>query len=155
MAAINSPAADGSDSVRSLDEDGWEVWHDANGELHRLDGPAMIDPNDLVEYWYLHGKQHRNGGPAVENKLLPGHLAPAEWWRHGERHRTDGPALVNLPGMPQWWVNDQPVPDNQVITLRNLCRYGKADDLEQVLTIWRPDGPTCSELLAAIRAAAR
>lgn len=155
MTSTSPTNADTSDSVHSLDEDGWDVWHDANGELHRLDGPAMIDTNHCVEYWYYHGKQHRDGAPAVENKLLPDHLAPAEWWRHGKRHRTDGPAMVNFSGMPQWWVNDYPVPDDQVITLRNLRRYGKADDLEQVLTLWRPDGPTCSELLSAIRAAAR
>jgi len=33
-------------------------------ELHRLDGPAVIYPNGVKEWW-VGGKQHRLDGPAI------------------------------------------------------------------------------------------
>ncbi len=36
-----------------------------NGELHRLDGPA-IEFSDGTKYWYIKNQQHREDGPAVE-----------------------------------------------------------------------------------------
>jgi len=35
-------------------------------ELHRLDGPAIIQPNGS-KMWYLNGKYHRLDGPAIEH----------------------------------------------------------------------------------------
>ena len=36
-----------------------------NGELHRINGPAVICVNGDKE-WYLNGKKHRIDGPAVK-----------------------------------------------------------------------------------------
>jgi len=44
--------------------DGGKVWY-LNGKLHREGGPAIEWP-DGTKAWYLNGKLHREGGPAVE-----------------------------------------------------------------------------------------
>lgn len=36
-----------------------------HGQLHRTDGPARIFP-DGYQAWYLNGKRHRTGGPAID-----------------------------------------------------------------------------------------
>ena len=65
-----------------------ELWRDKAGDIHRLNGPAIIFSNgDTI--WYRHGKRHRDDGPAAiyqdEDTL---------WYRHGKLHREDGPARV-------------------------------------------------------------
>ena len=42
---------------------GTEAWF-VGGELHRLDGPALITSNG-DEIWFANGKQHREDGPSV------------------------------------------------------------------------------------------
>ena len=53
--------------------------------------------------WYLNGKVHREGGPAVTyangTKL---------WYINGERHREDGPAIENADGSKEWFINGEP-----------------------------------------------
>jgi hypothetical protein len=49
----------------------------ANGELHRLGGPA-VERADGTKMWYLKGKLHREDGPAV--KYTNG---SKEWWEDG------------------------------------------------------------------------
>src|SRR5579859_1318803 len=39
-------------------------WYNPDGQLHRVDGPAVVDDGD--KYWYQNDKLHRLGGPAVE-----------------------------------------------------------------------------------------
>jgi hypothetical protein len=43
---------------------GSKCWHNAEGWLHRDDGPAIIWPNG-IQLWYQNGKVHRLTGPAV------------------------------------------------------------------------------------------
>jgi hypothetical protein len=40
-------------------------WFNENGQLHRLNGPA-IEYSSGSEQWYQNGKRHRTDGPAVE-----------------------------------------------------------------------------------------
>ena len=47
-----------------IDEDGDEYWY-ANGEYHRLDGPAVEYTNGYKS-WYVNGERHRLDGPAIE-----------------------------------------------------------------------------------------
>ena len=81
-------------------DDGTKEWRDSNGELHRVDGPAVERPNGDWE-WRLEGKRHRVGGPAVEYQggddryWKKGRL---EWYEEGVFHRLDGPAVVCLDG---------------------------------------------------------
>lgn len=64
-----------------------------DGEFHREDGPAVMDPN--TEAWYLNGKLHRLDGPAL---TYFDHGAPVQrfWVQNGLNHRTDGPAIEHL-----------------------------------------------------------
>jgi hypothetical protein len=95
-----------------------------NGNLHRDDGPALIDvhgnqfwyqndklhrDNDLPafiqkngdQYWYRNGKCHRdNDLPAVVNAN-----GDQEWWKNGERHRDNGPAVIQVYGLKVWFQN--------------------------------------------------
>jgi hypothetical protein len=45
-------------------QDGYKEWYQ-NGEIHRLDGPA-VEYADGSKEWYLNGERHRLDGPAVE-----------------------------------------------------------------------------------------
>ena len=92
-----------------------------NGQLHRLDGPAIEDATGKKEWyqynkrsrtdgpavigsdgrqeWYLDGKLHRDGGPAVED------AGDREWYNMGSRHRIDGPAVIKSNGGDEeWWI---------------------------------------------------
>ncbi len=73
------------------------IWRDKNGELHRDDGPAVIEPDGAQE-WYQHGKWHRDDGPAI---ITPN--GTREWYQHGECHRDDGPAIVESDGRQSWY----------------------------------------------------
>jgi hypothetical protein len=61
------------ESNMQIDKNCDRCWYDAEGKLHREDGPA-IEGWDGSNYWYHHGVFHRENGPAVEyisgNKLL-------------------------------------------------------------------------------------
>ncbi len=74
---------------------------DEDGELHRDDGPAVIDA-DGAQYWYQHGKRHREDGPAVIEAD-----GTQEWWRKGECHRDDGPAIIDADGGQIWCQHDE------------------------------------------------
>lgn len=77
-----------SDSKPTTLRCGTTVWNNKEGQLHRVDGPAIID-KDGRNTWYLNNLIHREGGPAHSN--LHGY---EEWYNQGKRHRTDGPAVV-------------------------------------------------------------
>jgi len=57
--------------------DGSKRWYE-NNLLHRLEGPAVEDPNGC-KYWYVEGKRHRLDGPAIE---YPG--GAGVWFYQGE-----------------------------------------------------------------------
>lgn len=47
----------------TVHDNGTVVWR-KDGDLHRVDGPALRYPNG-DEVWYLKGKLHREDGPAL------------------------------------------------------------------------------------------
>lgn len=51
--------------------------------------------------WYLNGKLHRDGEPAVEESS-----GGKSYWNTGLMHREDGPAHINLFGYKYWWINE-------------------------------------------------
>ena len=73
-----------SGKYKILDEtSGRQEWRQ-NGNLHREDGPAVID--NIGKMWFQHGLMHREDGPAIigEDKsrlwLLKNQLlAEADW----------------------------------------------------------------------------
>jgi hypothetical protein len=52
------------------------------------------------KYWYLHGKLHREDGPAVIYSD-----GDQFWYRHGQQHREDGPAAIYTHGAKYWCLN--------------------------------------------------
>jgi hypothetical protein len=67
---------------RTQRDDGVIEWHDADGRLHRADGPARVFASGRQE-WYRHGRRHRDDGPAAsypDGRRI--------WFENGERIRT-------------------------------------------------------------------
>jgi len=68
-----------------------------NGELHRVDGPA-IERWDGAKEWYSNGLLHRTDGPAIECAN-----GDKYWYLDGKKHRIDGPAVENANGDKYWF----------------------------------------------------
>lgn len=83
---------------RHVDEDGTVRWRLPNGQLHRIDGPA-VELADGSKMWYQNGKLHRDDGPAVEGK------ENKRWYQDGFLHRDDGPAIEWPSGTKTWYRN--------------------------------------------------
>lgn len=64
-----------SESTMTEYSDGSKYWHNSSGQLHRTDGPAVID----------NGSKH--------------------WFQNCIRHRTDGPAIERADGTKEWWID--------------------------------------------------
>ena len=89
-----------------VDDDGSKVWHDADGCLHRADGPAL-EYEDGSKYWYRNGQLHRIDGPAVERAD-----GSQSWYKHGVLHCLTGPAL-EIEGYQEWWIDGKRVTEEQ------------------------------------------
>jgi len=74
-------------SEMTIDEYGTKKWYNADGNLHRTDGPA-IEWYDGELWWMNHNRLHRTDGPAIE---YPD--GDESWYINGTLHRLDGPAL--------------------------------------------------------------
>jgi len=86
-------------SVGIVLSDGLVEHRDAQGQLHRLDGPAIERANGDKE-WYQKGLLHHLDGPAVEWAN-----GSKEWYQNGRLHRLDGPAVEWANGTKMWYVN--------------------------------------------------
>lgn len=71
---------------------------DADGEVHRVDGPALEDKEGTLG-WYTHGRLHRVDGPAITASDGRG-----SWYKDGVLHRTDVCVMehVDSKGVRQW-----------------------------------------------------
>lgn len=97
------------------------------GRLHRIDGPAVIGPNGL-EQWFFNGKPHRLDGPAIvwpdgsrltwfkvgydRNPLLDyfdhfNACGRKEWWVNGKKHRDFGPSVEWGNGSKEWYQHGE------------------------------------------------
>jgi len=97
--------------------DGTKEWW-LNGNLHRIDGPAVERANGTKEWW-LNDNRHRSDGPAVEYAD-----GTKEWWLNGFPHRTDGPALERADGSKMWFLNGKEV------SWREVYRQAKDPEIE-------------------------
>ena len=82
-----------------VDNFGNKFWRNKNGELHRLDGPAVEGANGSKEWW-LNGRLHREGDPAFE-----GVNGGKYWYLNGVLHREGGPAVELASGYKRWYLN--------------------------------------------------
>lgn len=73
-----------------------KYWH-KDGELHRLDGPAVEYTNG-DKSWYVDGKLHRVDGPAIDS-----FCGTKFWYLYGKLHRPDGPAIEHFDGTQEWY----------------------------------------------------
>jgi len=75
-----------------------------------------------TKYWFLHGKQHREDGPAIE--WADG---TKDWYLNGKLHREDGPAIECANGSKQWWLHDKEVHPETLVDLHlsrgTFCYY--------------------------------
>ena len=78
--------------------------------------PEMLLDSDGTKHWYLNGKLHREGGPAVERSD-----GTKRWFLNGERHREDGPAVEWSDGEKWWYLNDG------LVTWKEVFRQAKGD----------------------------
>ena len=103
-----------SASSPKIDSAGNKIWRNANGEPHRLDGPAF-EYADGSKAWCINGWCHRLDGPAIINAN-----GNKQWWIDGKRHRLDGPAAEWADGDKQWYIDDKQY------TEKGFNRYLKA-----------------------------
>jgi hypothetical protein len=83
--------ADGSTCSRYS---GSELWRNARGENHRLDGPAFTDAAGSYT-WFKDGVEHRADGPALAI-MQDGRVMAEQWYFEGKKHRNaeEGPAYI-------------------------------------------------------------
>ena len=70
-----------------------------------------------IKEWYLNDQLHRTDGPAVIEYFHSGEVWIKEWYLNGEQHRTDGPASISnyQTGeiVYEWYLNDKEIyPEN-------------------------------------------
>ena len=87
-------------------DDGAVIYRNAEGQLHRTHGPAIIHP-DGEEHWYQNGVLHRIGGAAITYSS-----GTKAWYRNGVLHRTDGAACI-LNGIRYWFLNGEEVSEEE------------------------------------------
>ena len=85
------------ESIKSVDREGVITWK-LNGVLHRINGPAIENPNGTVCY-YVDGLLHREDEPAIITND-----GAKYWFKDGRLHRTDGPAIETINGQKAWFV---------------------------------------------------
>ena len=77
-----------------VDHNGTRKYYNDAGQLHRVDGPAVV--------W-------RDGGK--------------EWYQNGLRHREDGPAVVWKSGHTEWWLNGKKYTEQKYRTQLKTLGY--------------------------------
>jgi hypothetical protein len=68
-------------------------------------GGELLEDSDGNKFYLLNGDLHRINGPAVE--WMTGGKA---WWVNGKRHRIDGPATEWSSGHKQWCLDGKDIP---------------------------------------------
>ena len=89
-------------------------WKNDQGQLHRLDSPAIEGFNGY-KAWYVNGQLHRLDGPARE--LSSGTKA---WYVNGQRHRLDGPAVEYFNGNKEYYLEGKEMTRDEYIMVQFL-----------------------------------
>ena|ERR1019366_2749281 len=72
---------------RVLTQNGRTEYKNADGEYHRIGGPAIVYPNGGSQYWFINGIHTRDDGPATVEEN-----GNRFWRKNGVLHRENGPA---------------------------------------------------------------
>jgi hypothetical protein len=86
-------------STLIIDVNGIKRWYNQNGQLHRLNGPA-VEYTDGSKEFYQNDQRHRQDGPAFED--IYGFKI---WYQNDRYHRPDGPAIKYSNGDKSWYLN--------------------------------------------------
>ena len=74
-----------------------------NGELHRINKPAVINKNTKHEEWFLNGVRHNINGPAINDAY-----GNKFWYFNGVLHRENRPAIEYFDGRKKYYNNGKP-----------------------------------------------
>ena len=90
------------------DASGTRRYYNSAGQLHRLDGPAVIWA-DGTKFWHQNGRRHRTDGPAAIWAN-----GTKEWYQNGQLHRNDGPAIEYSDGVKTWYINGKGLTEAEI-----------------------------------------
>ena len=76
---------------------------------------CKIDHWGIKRYYNAEGKLHREDGPAIE--CVNG---DKYWWINNELHREDGPAIEYAEGNKYWYLNNKIVTEETVRNLGKM-----------------------------------
>ena len=105
----------------TITPEGDKKWH-LHGKLHREDGPAVEWENGDKE-WHLHGALHREDGPAIDKDN-----GTKMWFLHGKMHREDGPAAEYADGYKEWCLHNYQYDDANAWAKDVLEMHNKPHD---------------------------
>lgn len=111
--------------------DGTREWR-VDGELHRINEPAVERSNGDREWW-ISGKRHRADGPAIEFSN-----GTKTWHVDGKLHRADGPAVEWANGTKEWWIEGVKMSEDEFVEFKKThsVMHIKANGDRE----WRQDG---------------
>lgn len=81
--------------------------------------PTSRTDSDGTISWSLNGELHRIDRPAVEDTN-----GRKEWWVNSTKHRTDGPAIEWPNGSKGWWVNGEEISTPYIYVLTAAVARG-------------------------------
>lgn len=104
--------------MRDVDDYGVIRYFNHLGDLHREDGPAIIWPSGVQE-WYINGCLHRLDGPAAI------YNDSQYWYQHDVLHRLDGPAVEAFDtSYRMWFIRGQKYSEQEHAIIR-FTLYGQ------------------------------
>jgi hypothetical protein len=106
----------------TVNEYGTKHWY-LNGKLHREGGPAIEWVNG-DKSWYINDELHREDGPAIDC------ANGDKWWYiNDKRHREGGPAVEYAKGDKRWYLNDNELTEAEFNSRTKSCN-GKVVEID-------------------------
>jgi uncharacterized protein YxjI len=102
-------------------------YHTRDGQLHRLDGPA-VEYTDGYKAYYVNGQLHRLDGPAVED--ADGYKV---YYVNSQKHRLDGPAVEDADGYKAYYVNGKKYSEQEFMQMTSNYGLSEKDELIKCL----------------------
>ena len=77
-----------------------------------------------IKYWYQNGQLHRVDGPAIEYSN-----GTKYWYQNGQLHRVDGPAIEYSDGSKKWYIEGNELTEEEFLSGTSDCN-GKLVEIE-------------------------